>query len=96
MNREEAKALLPVIQAYADGKEVEWRNPKDKLWEPAEGLHIGGQYRIKPEKRERWLVIFSNGGSEIINELPNIGLKEYYHDAIACIRIEYTAGEGLD
>lgn len=26
MNREEAKELLPIIQAYADGKKIEYSN----------------------------------------------------------------------
>lgn len=98
MNREEAKALLPVIQAFAEGKPIQARTA-DKKWQTLEDeVSFNADsiiYRIKPEKKERWLVIFSNGASEIIHELPNIGLKEYYHDAVACIRIEYTPGEGL-
>ena len=61
MNRERAKQLLPIIQAFADGKEIEvyycaekgWRNIDENdyacLWIDAY------DYRIKPEPRE-WMV----------------------------------------
>ena len=35
MNRTRAKELAPIIQAFADGKAIEWLNPKTKRWEIA-------------------------------------------------------------
>ena len=32
MTREEAKELLPIIQAFADGKKLEFLN-KDNIWD---------------------------------------------------------------
>jgi len=59
MNRERAKELLPIIQAYADGAVMQERDPDD----PDEEWHdftshfqpAGYIYRIKPEPREFWV-----------------------------------------
>ena len=58
MNRKEAKALLPIIQGYVDGKKIETR-PKGKYdaeWQetnlPAFNIWEC-DYRIKPEPKYR-------------------------------------------
>ena len=49
MTREEAKELLPVIKAFAEGKTIEymnsglWWKTENPLWED------GTKYRIQPE-----------------------------------------------
>jgi hypothetical protein len=56
MTRERAKELLPVIQAWADGKNIQlrgsihspWSDTSEPYWQ--EEYH----YRIKPEPREWW------------------------------------------
>ena len=57
MNRNQAKALLPIIQAYAEGKTIESRCIKgDKsLWYDDEDLSFDDdlEYRIKPEPKFR-------------------------------------------
>nr|DAI26238.1 MAG TPA: hypothetical protein [Caudoviricetes sp.] len=58
MTREEAKALLPIIQGYVDGKKIETR-PKGKYdaeWQEANlpAFNIWEcDYRIKPEPKYR-------------------------------------------
>ena len=59
MNREQAKALLPIITAFAEGKEVqfltsthEWH--KDKL-ENISFQYEPERYRIKPEPLKVWI-----------------------------------------
>lgn len=58
MTREEAKELLPIIQAFAEGKIVQYKNSFDK-WsdtEENEGLSFvcsPSNYRIKPEPKYR-------------------------------------------
>ena len=58
MTREEAKELLPVIKAFADGKEIQYRNSFNE-WidiKKNEGLSFIKtplDYRIKPESRYR-------------------------------------------
>ena len=58
MTREEAKELLPIIQAFAEGKHIQWRN-HCKNWidiDERDGLNTEfplSIYRIKPEPKYR-------------------------------------------
>lgn len=58
MNRERAKELLPIIQAFAEGKEIEYIQ-YNNCWRGTNSL--GGiedddiQWRIKPEPVSVWL-----------------------------------------
>lgn len=54
MTREEAKELLPIVKAFADGKKIETRyNIYD--WTETEVLQLesNNEYRIKPEPKYR-------------------------------------------
>lgn len=54
MNRKEAKILMPVIQAFADGKDVETKTSSG--WISIENMSFVGNpdsYRIKPEPKYR-------------------------------------------
>ena len=58
MTREEVKALLPIIQAYAEGKTVQVIDTTDQCgkWEDVTDLKINTdfeEYRIKPEVKYR-------------------------------------------
>ena len=56
MDRNQAKALLPIIQAYAEGKEIEIFDCTKKMWETAILPHFDRDsifYRIKPETAYR-------------------------------------------
>lgn len=56
MNRKEAIELLPIIQAYAEGKEIEIFDKTMKMWKTAMLPHFGcdpKNYRIKPEVKYR-------------------------------------------
>lgn len=57
MTREEAKVLLPIIQAYAEGKEIESRCVKGdtSLWydDKDPSFDDDFEYRIKPEPKYR-------------------------------------------
>lgn len=57
MNRNQAKALLPIIQAYAEGKAIESRCVKgDKsLWHNDEDPSFDDdfEYRLKPDPKYR-------------------------------------------
>ena len=58
MTREQAKDLLPIIQAFAEGKHIQWRN-HCKKWidvDERDGLYTefpSSIYRIKPEPTYR-------------------------------------------
>lgn len=56
MTRENAKVLLPIIQAYAEGKEIEIFDNTTKMWKTAMLPHFdcdSNFYRIKPEAKYR-------------------------------------------
>ncbi len=56
MNRKEAVELLPIIRAYAEGKEIEIFDKTTKMWETAMLPHFDCDpniYRIKPEPEYR-------------------------------------------
>lgn len=54
MTREEAKELLPIIQAYAEGKTIQYFD-KDLNWQDFDDHSFSGciSYRIKPEPKYR-------------------------------------------
>lgn len=59
MNASNAKDYLPLVQALAEGKEIEWMNMDDKwqvLLEPSFESDPS-KYRIKPEPMEIILVL---------------------------------------
>lgn len=78
MTREQAKAALPIIQAFAEGKEMQWRQMEEMdEWCDLETLgswifERPGCYRVKPPKPRRVLV------SE--NELYKLAHAYYTND----------------
>ena len=56
MNRKVAKELLPIIQAYAEGKTIQFRAHINDEWRDVKELGLNGftgEYRIKPELKYR-------------------------------------------
>jgi len=53
MNKDQAKQLLPIITAFAEGETIQYRH-ETKGWINAENPHFGYQptdWRIKPKPR---------------------------------------------
>ena len=62
MTREEAKKLLPFIQAFSEGKQIQWLKPDSDEWIDVVGgdnvdfeelTEFNVAYRIKPEPKYR-------------------------------------------
>ena len=57
MTREEAKELLPIIQAFAEGKTLQYRvNEENNEWKDIDNPafnDFSSEYRIKPEPKYR-------------------------------------------
>ena len=53
MTREEVKSFLPILQAFADGKEIECHEEDKSLWYDDEYPSFDNdlEYRIKPEPK---------------------------------------------
>ena len=66
MNREEVKKLLPIIQAFADGANVQMKNGSGG-WSDLTGpaFNPDFEYRIKPEPMELWLIFDKDGDVEM-------------------------------
>ena len=63
MNKHDAVKFLPLVQALADGKEIEYRVCGDN-WRIKESIVFGGDiddYRIKSEPIEIWCMVNSTG-----------------------------------
>ena len=64
MNRERAKELLPIIQAFAEGRELQFRRTPRNIWEngaaliPDYDFHDDYEYRVKP--KELWVMVYNN------------------------------------
>lgn len=87
MTREQAKELLPVIQAFAEGKEIEFRNKSFKEWSIIENPSFDPNitnYRIKPEPKYRPFKDAEECWQEMLKHQPFGWLKhkeekENYH-----------------
>lgn len=58
MNKDNAKDYLPLVQALAEGKEIQMLNCHDQ-WQDSVELELcypASRYRVKPEPRRWWLV----------------------------------------
>lgn len=80
MTKEKAKQYLPLVQAFAEGKTIQFRYSSDDNWVDARDLNFYLQvdhYRIKPEpiKQEFYYIIH----------------KENIADARGCYFYKYTA-----
>ena len=75
MTREEAKVLLPIIQAYAEGKTIQVVDTTDQCgtWEDVVDLKINTdfeEYRIKPESTYRPFKDKEECWNEILKHQP--------------------------
>lgn len=79
MNRERVKNLLPVIQAYAQGKEIEVRNPNTKKeWVLADYFSFEEpfEYRIKSEPKYRQFKNIDECWNEMLKHQPFGWIKD--------------------
>lgn len=63
MNRARCKELLPIMQAFAEGKEIEWEHSSNVWHNSNEYKPVwsdGVEYRIKPEPFECWVIFDEN------------------------------------
>lgn len=101
MNRNQAKALLPIIQAYAEGKAIESRCIKgDKsLWYDDEDPSFDNdfEYRIKPETKYRPFKNAEECWQEMLKHQPFgwIKCKEGYFN-IVYVNDHYVGLEDKD
>ena len=62
MNIYKAKELLPIIQAFIDGEEIQVRTAgTPHKWVDTNQIFTGDTYRIKPQAIEIWCMVNSKG-----------------------------------
>ena len=88
MNREEAKELLPIIQAFAEGKKIQYRNHSDEWIDIKENERLSfisrpSDYRIKPESKYRPFKSQEECWNEMLKHQPfgfvKSKVKGYFH-----------------
>ena len=86
MTREEAKELLPIIQAYAEGKTVQYLN-KEYNWQDFDDQSFFGgvSYRIKPEPKYRPFKSQEECWNEMLKHQPFGYIKGKEIKNIVCI-----------
>lgn len=94
MTREEAKTMLPIIQAFAEGKEIEFRSKGfDEEWKKVNeipGLSYSSfDYRVKSEPKYRPFKDAEECWQEMLKHQP-FGIVSSKHDKA------YMAFESLD
>ena len=90
MTREEAKELLPIIQAFADGKHIQWCNHCKNWIDIDERVGLNTEfplsvYRIKPETKYRPFKSQEECWNEMLKHQPFGYIKGKAIKNIVCI-----------
>ena len=87
MTREEAKELLPIIQAFADGKTIEIYNEewKTMVFKDPHFDCAPSRYRIKPEPKYRPFKTQEECWNEMLKHQPFGWLKSKKNGRFRCI-----------
>ena len=85
MNRKEAKELLPLIQAFAEGKRIEY-STDGKSWSETETLIWDNYfvYRIKPK---------SKFDPKTLKPFDKVLVRDYCHQLWECILFPHRTAE---
>ena len=83
MNRARARELLPIIEAFANGEDIQIKERSDRKWRDVLDTnkviltwHDGCEYRIKPkEPREFWVFPEINDHESAEHEYCCMGSK---------------------
>ena len=86
MTREEAKEMLPIIQAYVEGKTVQYEFYTD-IWKDIKepSFRSDVKYRIKPEQKYRPFKTKEECWNEMLKHQPFGWLKSKMNGRFRCI-----------
>ena len=97
MNRKEAKQLLPIIQAFSEGKDVETKTGSG--WISIENMSFAGNpdsYRIKPESKYRPFKNAEECWLEMLKHQPFGYTYDRFNNIRDCITKVATTGVSYD
>ena len=94
MTREQAKELLPIIQAYVEGKTVQYEFYTD-IWKDIKepSFRSDVKYRIKPEQKYRPFKTKEECFDEMLKHQPFGWLKSKMNGRFSCIGEVYGSDE---
>ena len=94
MTREEAKELLPIIQAFAEGKNIQYKDDMDR-WVDIKNPSFKSffEYRIKPEPKYRPFKSQEECWKEMLKHQPFGWLKSKMNGRFSCIGEVYGSDE---
>ena len=94
MTREEAKEMLPIIQAYVEGKTVQYEFYTD-IWKDIKepSFRSDVKYRIKPEQKYRPFKTKEECLQEMLKHHPFGWLKSKMNGRFSCIGEVYGSDE---
>lgn len=91
MNRERAKELLPIIQAFADDKTIQLRGRYTDGWEDlrtsANFDDNDIEWRIKPEPRVFWINDYADGSIYIHKSQASSNSAQSINSKIEVIKV---------
>lgn len=91
-----AKSVLPVIQAFAEGKTVQYKYKDEWVDSYQPGFSMMVEWRVKPEKKVAWINIYADRSSSAgLHRSRSIADESAAIGRVACIKVEYEEGEGL-
>ena len=100
MNRNQAKEMLPIIQAYAEGKAIESRCIKGdtSLWYDEEDPSFDDdfEYRIKPEPKYRPFANTEECWKEMLKHQPFIKYKVIESSKDVYLIIQRIKTDGIE
>ena len=96
MTREEAKEMLPIIQAFAEGKEIEFRSKGfDEEWKKVNeipGLSYSSfDYRVKSEPKYRSFKNAEECWQEMLKHQPFGWIKSKTDGLYSMVMVVYAA-----
>lgn len=102
MTKEQAKELLPIIQAFAEGEIIQYKNSNDEWTDIKENGRVSFMcspldYRIKPQQKYRPFETKEECWNEMLKHHPFGWIKdEYKYVHIVCVhknKIEFSPDE---
>ena len=96
MTREQAKELLPIIQAYAEGKTIQYKNAEGEWKDVAFGENLSfidtpSKYRIKSEPKYRPFKNKEECWNEMLKHQPFGWIRSNISDSLSLV--EYVSDD---
>jgi hypothetical protein len=81
--------MIAVMQAYADGKEIQYRRIGNGEWDDCKPRWdwAACEYRVKPEPREWWILTTTRGGAYAVCASEIMAAEGMLHPGQAIVHV---------